>query len=172
MADFIPRLNDNGIRGNRYWYRDNPFYQAGYGLPNCTCYAWGRWWESAGAEYRPNLSLSNAEDWWGYTADGYERGQHIALGACVCYADGDYSGYGHVAIVEQIFDDYAVVSNSAYDAYFWQLDYIGLNGQFPRGNYRFQGFIYNPHSGGEPVGSKKKIWLFKRKLWLHEKEDL
>ena len=116
-----------------------------------------------------NKNTSNV-NWWNYN-DGYERGSQIALGAVVCYADGDYSGDGHVAIVEQIFDDYAIVSNSGYNAYFWQLDHIALNGRFPRGNYRFQGFIYNPHSGGQPVGGGKKIWLMKRKLWLNEKED-
>lgn len=36
MADFYPRLTDAGMRGNRLWYSDNPLYQAGYGLPNCT----------------------------------------------------------------------------------------------------------------------------------------
>ena len=38
---FEPRLTSAGMRGNPYWYSRNPFYQAGYGLPNCTCYAWG-----------------------------------------------------------------------------------------------------------------------------------
>lgn len=42
---FTPRLNDNGILNNFHWYSENPFYQAGYGMPNCTCYAWGRFWE-------------------------------------------------------------------------------------------------------------------------------
>ena len=42
---FTPRLNDNGILNNPKWYSDNPFYQSGYGMPNCTCYAWGRFWE-------------------------------------------------------------------------------------------------------------------------------
>lgn len=170
MAEFIPRLNDNGIMNNPYWYSNNPFYNAGYRLPNCTCYAWGRFWESAGSEYRPNLSTGNAEDWWNYN-DGYERGQQIALGACACYADGDYSGDGHVGIVEQIFDDYAVISNSAYGSYYWRLDNISLDGRLPWGNYRFQGFIYNPHSGGKPVGGGlNKILLFKRKLWRIEHE--
>lgn len=39
--EYIPRLNDNGMMGSRYWYSNtNPFYASGYGLPNCTCYAW------------------------------------------------------------------------------------------------------------------------------------
>lgn len=42
---FTPRLTDEGILNNFHWYSDNPFYQSGYGMPNCTCYAWGRFWE-------------------------------------------------------------------------------------------------------------------------------
>ena len=34
---------------------------------------------------RPNLSLGNGEDWWGYTQDGYERGQTPKLGATICF---------------------------------------------------------------------------------------
>lgn len=38
---FVPRLTSDGMQGNPYWYSRNPFYLAGYGLPNCTCYAFG-----------------------------------------------------------------------------------------------------------------------------------
>lgn len=36
---FTPRLNSSGMLNNPKWYSENIFYQAGYGLPNCTCYA-------------------------------------------------------------------------------------------------------------------------------------
>lgn len=42
-SSFTPRLNSDGMQGNPCWYANNPFEQAGYGLPNCTAYAWGRW---------------------------------------------------------------------------------------------------------------------------------
>ena len=41
LSTFTPRLDDTGIRGDFHYYSENPFYQAGYGMPNCTCYAWG-----------------------------------------------------------------------------------------------------------------------------------
>ena len=171
MPDFFPRLTDVGIQGNPYWYSNNPFYQAGYGLPNCTCYAWGRFWEEAGAEYRPNLCTYNAEDWFGYN-DGYERGYAPALGAVLCLADGPFSGEGHVAIVEVINSDLSiVVSESAYGGYFFQTETLYAPNYLPASGYRFQGFIYNPHSGGVPVGSKK-IWYFKKILWKNEKDIL
>lgn len=38
---FTPRLNDQGMLGNRHWYsNDNPYEATGYGMPNCTAYAW------------------------------------------------------------------------------------------------------------------------------------
>ena len=172
MADFVPRLTDYGIQGNPYWYANNPFYNAGYGLPNCTCYAWGRFWEEAGAEYRPLLSTGNAEDWFSYN-DGYERGQAPALGSVLCLADGPYSGDGHVAIVEQINNDGSIVtSNSAYGGSYWYLQTLRAPNYLPVEGYRFQGFIYNHHSGGQPVGQGKKIWYFKKILWKNEKDIL
>lgn len=61
---FNPRLNYNGMLNNFYWYSDNPFYQSNYGLPNCTCYAYGRFWEISDPqrkkENKPiNLPLSD-----------------------------------------------------------------------------------------------------------------
>lgn len=176
MSDeYKPRLTADGIRGNPYWYSRNPFYQAGYGLPNCTCYAWGRFWENADKDNdfsnRPNLSTGNAEDWYGYTADGYERGTTPEPGAIACYANGPYSGNGHVCVVEEIASDHIVTSNSAWNGSYFYLMNIGLNGQHPVSGYQFQGFIYNPNSGGGGGGgqsNKKKIWMFKKELWNPE----
>lgn len=167
--EFIPRLNDNGIRGNRLWFsNENPFYESGWGMPNCTCYAWGRAWESGGGtpETRPNFAPRDAELWWDWP-DGYERGQTPRLGAILCLADGPHSGWGHVAIVEEINPDGSIVtSESAYNGYFWELhtrrrenNYIDDFGQPP---YVFQGFIYYPYSGGSPGGGgiePKKLFL-------------
>ena len=49
---------------SKYYYStSNPFYSAGYGMPNCTAYAWGRWYELLGK--RPTkLSTRNAENWY------------------------------------------------------------------------------------------------------------
>lgn len=170
--EYIPRLTAAGIRGNPYWYSRNPFYLAGYGMPNCTCYAWGRFWENADVDgdfsNRPNLSTGNAQDWFPYTADGYERGNIPALGAIACYAGGDFSGVGHVCVIEEIHEDYCVTSNSAYNGEFFYLVNIALNGAYPYGHYTFQGFIYNPYSGGGGWTYRKKPWLWKRELYKRE----
>ena len=170
---YIPRLNRNGMENNPYWYSMNPFYQSGYGLPNCTCYAWGRWWENSDVDHdysnRPNLCLYNAAEWYYYN-DGYDRGQTPALGAVICFTGG-YDGAGHVAVVEQIFDDHIVTSNSAYGGRYFYLATVTLSGYWVSG-YNFVGYIYNPITGGGgqpvPIEEKKKPWLYKRELWNRE----
>jgi surface antigen len=150
MATFVPRLNSNGMRGNPYWYANNPFYTAGFGLPNCTCYAWGRWYEIMGQ--RPNgLSVSKAELWWGETV-GYQRGQVPKLGAIICFADGPYTGLGHVAVVEKISAGGQVTfSNSAYTgAYFYTRTGNANNNYGYERGYRLQGFLYLPDDYDPP----------------------
>ena len=113
-------------------------------MPNCTCYAWGRFWELLGT--KPTLSTRNAENWYNHN-DGYDRGQTAKLGAVIVWAKGEVDnesdGAGHVAIVEQINADGSIVtSNSAWQSTNFYLKTIPntyeLNG------YRFLGFIYNP----------------------------
>lgn len=131
----------------------------------------GRFWENADINHdfsnRPNLSTGNAEDWFGYN-DGYERGNIPALGAIACYADGQFSGDGHVCVIEEIHEDYCVTSNSAYGGEYFYLVNIALDGTYPYGGYRFQGFIYNPYSGGGGWTYKKKPWLWKREFYKRE----
>ena len=180
IATFEPRLTDTGIMGSPYYYSLNPFYNAGYGMPNCTCYAWGRFWEeSDDGTYSnpPTLSTGNAEDWYGYTADGYRRGNTPQLGAVICFADGPYSGDGHVAIVEQInLDGSIVTSNSAWGGSFFYTQTLYPPNYLPATGYVFQGFIYNPNASGNswigppPGNNNIKIWLMKRWLWQREEE--
>ena len=83
---YIPRLNDNGILNNFHWYAQNPFYQAGYGMPNCTCYSYGRVWEYSdpnnnGNNKPVNLPLGDGGVWWDRAvASGYyQTGQSPSL---------------------------------------------------------------------------------------------
>ena len=143
-GDFTPRLNEIGMQGSQFWYSTtNPFYPDN-GLPNCTAYAWGRFWEIH-PQVVPHLPTGNGEDWWG-SVSGYETGQTPRLGAVICFADGPYSGLGHVAIVEVINDDGSIVtSNSAYNGeYFYLKSGNASNNWGYEPEYRFQGFIYNP----------------------------
>ena len=178
---YIPRLDSTGMVNNPKWYSRNPFYQNNYGLPNCTCYAWGRFWEISDPldtyTNRPNLSLGNAEDWYSYTQDGYERGQTPKLGATICFRNQYGYGVGHVATVEEIGANGVIVtSNSDYGGRYFYTEtltpdsngiYHHMGSQYM---YDSQGFIYNPWAEQPtpptPTEEKKGFpWvLYARKL--------
>lgn len=171
MPEFTPRLTADGIYLSKCYYADNPFYQSGYGLPNCTCYAWGRFYEISGV-YPSNLPLGNGGEWFPSAVEQgyYETGYTPALGAVACYSS-TIGGSGHVAIVEVINADGSfTISQSGYyrpiasyppdtEDYFWtnECDATTKKASW-MGNYTFQGFIYNPE---QPVTPPAKDWIAK-----------
>lgn len=154
---FTPRLTKTGIYQSQYWYSSgNPFYVSGYGLPNCTCYSYGRYWQITGVN-PTGLPRGNAGTWFD-NAYGFPKGQTPALGAIVCWYDP--AGYyaGHVAVVEEILSNGDIItSNSGYyrpvsgyppdtPSYFWTETCYKNSGyrstwEVSRG-YRLKGFIY------------------------------
>ena len=91
---YTPRLTADGIVDNFHWYSENPFYQASYGMPNCTCYSYGRFWEigdpnSTGENKPTGLPLGNGGTWWedAVQSGNYETGQIPKLGAVACFED-------------------------------------------------------------------------------------
>lgn len=159
----LTRRTEAPTSDNRYYYADNPFYKSGYGLPNCTCYAFGRFWEAKGGDI-PSLSWNDAGQWYPYTSDGYERGSTPRVGAVLCWSLP--GGAGHVAFVEAVNDDGSIVTtDSAYNGFlFREKTRYNSTGNWDGGEYVFQGFIYNPvvfdGSGGSPqdVPNSKYIW--------------
>lgn len=176
--EFVPRLNSDGMEGHPYWYRDNPFWQSGYGLPNCTCYVWGRWWEITGV--RPDkLSLGNGDTFYPRgVAAGIPHGQTPQLGAIICfeYEEPYKDEGGHVAVVEKINPDGSIVtSNSAWGgSYFYTVtltppDYLeGIS--YP---HFVQGFLYldstprppGPDPEPPPWIPKSSKWIYYLKPW-------
>lgn len=173
---FQARYYDTGIYNNPKWYSQNPFYtnwghphsdkNLDWGLPNCTCYVYGRFWELQGLECT-DLPSYNAEDWWNNFPARYVKSQTPQLGAIACwYGPGNYKG--HVAIVEHIYENGDIMtSNSGYyrpiasyppdtTNYFWTEICSRANGyrstwEVDRG-YIFQGFVYPfQYADGEPV---------------------
>jgi hypothetical protein len=114
----------------------------------CVGYAWGRWREILGKKH--NLSLANAENWWGNTSDGYKRGQTPKVGAVMCWRKGKSGnaadGAGHVAVVEKVNADGSVTySNSNYKGTRFYTRTV--KAPYKLGSaYTFQGFIYLPVS--------------------------
>ena len=169
MAKF-PQRTTAPETSNAYYYANNPFYQAGYGLPNCTCYAWGRFYELSGT--RPNLCSWDAVEWYGYD-DGYARGQTPKLGAVIVWAKGtigdDSDGAGHVAIVEQINPDGSIVtSNSAWGGWTFYMEEI--DNSYSLSGYRFLGFIYNPVNFDGSGDSYKPENPIRANRWLSLEE--
>lgn len=131
-------------KNNKYYYSNNVFYKSGYGMPNCTCYAWGRFYEIT--KTKPKLCTMNAEEWYKYN-DGYKRGNTPKLGAIAVWSMGKVGnsrdGAGHVAVVEEIYSDGSfLTSNSAYRSTMFYTKKIGKYKKLY--NYKFLGFIYPP----------------------------
>lgn len=142
--------------GNPYWTKTtyggyntqilgSPSGWNGSVLANCTGYVHGRWMELGNTSSEYDLSSGNANTYYGH-ADGYERGQEPRLGAILCLGGG---GYGHVAIVEEIFDNGDImVSESNYGrAVFEYVRRYKADGYKRAGGTvgGFQGFIYHPN---------------------------
>lgn len=130
-------------------------------LANCVGWAWGRWVTLVGKNHK--LSRSNAEDWYGNTADGYTRGKTPKLGAVICWRGGrvgdNSDGRGHVGIVEKIYSDKSILCSMS--------DYGGsrfytmkLKPPYALAGLTFQGFIYTPTTYVEKTNSsstKKEV---------------
>jgi surface antigen len=157
MATFTPRktrpANDNlyYIKTTKGGYNKCIQIQSdGRVLPNCTGYAWGRFMECQPNVHNCNLSRMNAELWYPYTADGYERGSTPKLGAVICWHS-TRSG-GHVAIVEEIKANGDIVtSNSAYSGSYFYMRTLKAPNYYMGSAYTFQGFIYNPTNFDPPT---------------------
>ena len=126
---------------NAYYYSANPFYQSGYGMPNCTCYAYGRAYELLGS--RPSLSTGNAGKWWWYNKNNgiYSYGSTPKLGAIACWDKYDQN-QGHVAVVEAIDGNSVTISESHYKSTFFDTRTISANSSNYLTSMRFLGYIY------------------------------
>lgn len=137
-------------KDDAHFYSNNIFYRCGFGLPNCTCYAWGRFYElleTLGIEGVPKLQTSNAENWY-EDERFYEKGKVPKLGAVIVWKQGSYhyslDGMGHVGIVEEIKDNgNIIVSQSGYTnkKIFYLTEH---NNKYEKPGYQFEGFIYLP----------------------------
>ncbi len=136
---FTPRFEEPSYDNPYYNSTLNVFSAAGYGLPNCTAYAWGRAYEITGV--RPKLSTGNAENWFPYnqSTGAYDYGWTPRLGAIACWAYP--GGGGHVAVVEQIDSDGTMYLSNSPSFYITEANIYDSN---PGGSswWIFQGYIY------------------------------
>ena len=138
------------IKDNFHYYSQNPFYP-NYQMPNCTCYAWGRFWEIADVDNngsnKPNgLPTGNGGEWYPQLEklgndSPFEIGQTPKLGAVACWSKPN--DFGHAAIVEEILSSGDIItSNSAWGSTFFYTKPISKSNGYNFGSYVFQGFIY------------------------------
>lgn len=144
---FVARLKAPSKSDAHYYSNSNPLYAAGYGMPNCTAYAWGRFYElmdlSSYGSPKGKLPVSNAGGWFD-KCTAYEKGQVAKLGAIAVWRkNGSTNNGGHVAVVEEIREDGTIkCSNSGYQSTNFYLTTIKI--PYKVNNYTFQGFIYLP----------------------------
>lgn len=121
-----------------YYTSKNIYYNSGYGMPNCTCYAYGRIYEILGKE--PNLCHYDASEWYDYNKEHgyYKYGQTPKIGAVACWS---YGSSGHVAVVEAIAGDKIIMSQSGYGYLNFYLSLEDYNNP-GEDNWKFQGYIY------------------------------
>lgn len=163
---FTPRLTSAGMNGNKWWYSSgNIFYASGYGLPNCTCYCYGRYGEITGKFGA--LPGGNAGTWYDTVSSAFKKGSQPALGAIACWASRSGRYAGHVATVEVIQDNGDIItSNSAWGgSYFYTQTMTKASGYIApwmttSRDYYLKGFIYcDEFQPGTNVDAK---WSAKR----------
>lgn len=132
-GNFEPRLSAPE-KSNSYYNRSlNVYAQCGYGMPNCTAYAYGRIYEITGEE--PLIKRGSADSWWkiNKSNDYYEYGQEPRLGAIACWSN-------HVAVVEEIDGSTVTVSQSHWrGTYFDTTTFTSGSSRFGQ---KFYGYIY------------------------------
>lgn len=144
---FKPRTTAPSKNDENYYSDKNRYYRNGYGMPNCTAYAYGRILELEG-KIPEGLAYGNAENWYVGTTK-LKKGQTPKLGAIACWSKGktynESDGAGHVAVVEKIYNDSSIdCSNSAYKGTNFYMRHIEKGYNY-NSSYKFQGFIYLPN---------------------------
>ena len=139
---YTPRLSAPSRSNDYYYSNKNIFYSIGYGMPNCTAYAWGRAYELLGTS--PKLSVDSACFWWGYNQEHnyYPTGQTPKLGAIACW-DNPYGG--HVAVVEKITDTTVTLSHSEWAGrtfFLTEFDKSSKTAGVVTSGWKFEGYIY------------------------------
>ncbi|MBQ3073659.1 MAG: SH3 domain-containing protein [Ruminococcus sp.] len=156
-AEYTPRLTAPS-KSNRYYYsNDNLYYASGWGMPNCTAYAYGRAYELLGT--KPKLSPNSAHYWWGYNKENnyYPYGQTPKVGAIACWNN---PWGGHVAVVEKITDTTITLSNSEWAGRTFYLTNFAVgasNGGVNDSSWTFYGYIYILEGENLPEGDIYRI---------------
>lgn len=144
---FEPRLTSPDKSISYYNKSLNVYSKTGYGMPNCTAYAFGRIYEITGEE--PLIKRGNAGSWWSInkTNGYYEYGQEPKLGAIACWSN-------HVAVVEAIDGNTVTCSQSHWrSTYFDTCTFQSGSNRFGQ---KFYGYIYASDSFFEELQEEEE----------------
>jgi len=132
-ASFSPRTSAPASN-NPYYTTKNVYYNDGYGMPNCTCYAWGRAYEILGSQ--PDLPEANAGTWYSnnQSTGAYPYGSTPKLGAIACWSH-------HVGVVEAIDGSEVTISESHSSGTYWDTTTVTVGSESAYAG-SFQGYIY------------------------------
>ena len=186
---FVPRLSEHSPTemrnpNNPWWYSSGNIYYGNpphtYGMPNCTCYCYGRTGEILG-HFETALPANDAGRWYNIVAASglIPVGYTPKLGGIMVFHDrpgATIHNAGHVSQVEQINADGSVVtSNSGYNnpIYFWTETLRPENGYLSHWmnnsshDYVYQGciYVYDPDTPTPtPTPSRKglPLWMLLR----------
>lgn len=146
MAKYTARKVAPAKTDRHYYSNENIFFACGYGMPNCTAYAWGRLYELTNKLF--TKLCGNAEEWWAAAPKaGLKTGQTPKLGSIAVYAAGvagnRLDGAGHVCVVEEILSNGDInTSNSAWKSTEFYMKKLTKASGYKYGNYKLLGFIY------------------------------
>lgn len=159
---FEPRLSAPSRDTSFYNKSLNVFSQTGYGMPNCTAYAYGRIYEITGKE--PLIKRGDAGRWWSINKSNgyYEYGQEPKLGAIACWSN-------HVAVVEEIDGNTVTVSQSHWrGTYFDTCTFTSGDSHFGQ---KFYGYIYASDIIFEKAQEEENKTSYKKEKPVYETAD-
>lgn len=190
---FVPRLSEYSPTAmrpdNAWWYSSGNIYYGSYphtyGMPNCTCYCYGRTGEILG-RFNTDVPSNDAGEWLNdvMSAGVLSYGYTPRLGGIMVYRDRPNAyvhNAGHVSQVEQINADGSIItSNSGWQNpnYFWTetvrpnpsdptRDYLSPWMTDATHDYIYQGCIYVYEEGPTPpvpptTRDRLPIWMLLR----------
>lgn len=151
VNEFIPRNSAPGLN-ETYYCQPNNLFSNGNGVGNCTWYAYGRAYEILG---KKPVFNGNAKQWWQFK-DSYKGNGDVnspRVGSIAVW--GSNNDYGHVAVVEKVYEDGSVdLSESSWGGV-WHNNYQ----YWGKKTYSKYGILNYPDGNGKVMGFLGYIYL-------------
>ena len=157
-----------------WYYSANPYFQRGYGLPNCTAYVWGRLSELTGQPC--TVQRGNAIDW--AFKPEMKKIDNPTMGCVIIYSGGIQDSYGrlcgHIGVVEHLYEDGSIdVSMSSYGGYTWRIYNLKpSDGYYVPESYGLTFYGFYMYDGVQRVIEQEQMEREQREIEKQMKRDL